>query len=304
MMASQEMETLKTGMKMMMEKGFAPKFDGKMDPLNLREVVFAAQKRMPAEPGIEFLPVTYGGVTGEINRPEQKKDDYIIIYIHGGGLICGNAFSSRGYASMLAAETKRDVYTLDYRLAPENRFPAAVDDAFAFYQGVLEEHKNTPIFLIGESGGAYLCITTMMKCRDEEVKKPAGIVPYSAPIDFAGRIDRHFEGNKDFTVTPDGLETLKDMLLEEKDLDNVYANPYLDDLHGFCPVLLAWDESESLAVDQKIIVDKLEKQGSPCQYKSYPDCFHAFATAGRGTEESREVLCDTIAFFEKYKTQA
>ena len=108
-MASQEMETLKTGMKMMMEKGFAPKFDGKMDPLNLREVVFAAQKRMPAEPGIEFLPVTYGGVTGEINRPEQKKDDYIIIYIHGGGLICGNAFSSRGYASMLAAETKRDV---------------------------------------------------------------------------------------------------------------------------------------------------------------------------------------------------
>ena len=50
MMASQEMETLKTGMKMMMEKGFAPKFDGKMDPLNLREVVFAAQKRMPAEP--------------------------------------------------------------------------------------------------------------------------------------------------------------------------------------------------------------------------------------------------------------
>lgn len=63
----------------------------------------------------------------------------------------------------------------------------------------------------------------------------AGSVPYSAPIDFTGRIDRHFEGNKDFTVTP--------------------------------------------------------------------DCFHAFATAGRGTEESREVLRDTIAFFEKYKTQ-
>lgn len=56
-----------------MEKGFAPKFDGKMDPLNLREVVFAAQKRMAGEPGIEFLPVTYGGVTGEIQSTRDKR---------------------------------------------------------------------------------------------------------------------------------------------------------------------------------------------------------------------------------------
>jgi acetyl esterase/lipase len=294
------MEQLKAGMKMMMEKGFAPKFDGQMDPIHLREVVQAAQERMPAEPGVSFIPVTYGGVTGEINQPENAKNDYIILYIHGGGLICGNAFSSRGYASVLAAETKRPVYTLDYRLAPENKFPACVEDAFAYYQGVLAENPDTPIFLIGESGGAYLCITTAMKCRDEGVKLPAGIVPYSAPIDFTGAIDRHFEGNKDFTVTLDGLGSLANMLIPEGQEMNPYASPYLDDFHGFPPVLLAWDESESLAVDQEVIVDKLRAQGTPLQAKSYQDCFHAFATAHRGTPESREILQDTIAFFEKY----
>lgn len=65
-------------------------------------------------------------------------------------------------------------------------------------------------------------------------------------------------------------------------------------------MLLAWDESESLAVDQKMIVDKLNRQGIEVVFKSYADCFHAFATAGRGTPESREVLQDTVHFFETH----
>ena len=124
-MASKEMETLKVGMKMMMERGFAPRFDGTIDPIHLRHVVQAAQERMTNEPNVEFIPRTYGGVEAEISQPEGARDDYIIIYIHGGGLICGNAFSSRGYASMLAGESKRPVISFTYRLAPENPFPAA-----------------------------------------------------------------------------------------------------------------------------------------------------------------------------------
>ncbi|MCR5396732.1 MAG: alpha/beta hydrolase [Lachnospiraceae bacterium] len=304
-MASTEMENLKVGMQMMMKQGFAPKFDGEMDPLHLRKVVQDAQERMPAEPGVSFVPITFGGVTGEINSKEGNEKDYIIIYIHGGGLICGNAYSSRGYASMLTAETGRDVYTLDYRLCPENPYPAPVDDCVAFYKGVCEEYQDTPIYLIGESGGAYLSIAVTIRLREEGYRLPAGIVPYSAPIDFRAngeQINREFEGNKDFTVTPNGLTTLGklfDPTLEYS--EDPVAHPILDDFHGFPPVLLAWDESESLAVDQNIIVEKLQKVGGSVTYKSYPDCFHAFATAGRGTEESRDILKDTIAFFEKNK---
>lgn len=299
-MASKKMETLKVGMKMMMERGFAPKFDGAMDPIRLRQVVQAAQENMANEPDVEFLPRTYGGVEAEISMPKDAKDDYMIVYIHGGGLICGNAFSSRGYASMLAGESKRPVISFSYRLAPEDPFPAAVDDCFAVYQDILQEFAGKPIYLIGESGGAYLCIVTAMMCRDHGVRLPAAIVPYSPPIELCGKLDRHFEGNEDFTVTPDGLRALGDLYVGAGNQGNIYAEPYYDDFHGLCPVFLAWDENESLAVDSQIIVDKLAAQDIECEHYSYPHCFHAFATTGRGTPESYEVMKHTIRFFEKH----
>ena len=299
-MASIEMENLKVGMKMMMEKGFAPKFDGSVDPVHLRNIVQAAQERMPAEPGVDFLPRTYAGIEAEISMPSDAEDDYIILYIHGGGLICGNAYSSRGYASVLAAESKHPVISFSYRLAPENPYPAAVEDCFAVYQEVLNEFPGKPIFLIGESGGAYLSIVTALKARDEGVKLPAGIVPYSPPIDWSGTIDRHFPGNKDFTVTPDGLYQLRNWYTTDENMKLPYVSPYFADYTGLCPILLAWDESESLAVDSEILRDKAQAAGVEVVWKSYPDCFHAFATTGRGTPESYEIMKDTIAFFNAH----
>ena len=300
-MASQEMDQLKSVMQMMMARGFAPKFDGKMDPLHLRGVVQAAQAHMALEPNVSFRAMTLGGVEGELSIPENAREDAVIIYIHGGGLICGTAQTSRGYASMLAGESGFPVYSLTYRLAPEHKYPAAVEDCFAFYQAVLEEHPGKPVFLIGESGGAYLSITTALKARDRGVRLPAAIVPYSPPIDFSGAIDRHFPGNKDFTVTPDGLAWLVEAYCEPgTDLTDPYVSPYMADYTGMCPMLLAWDESESLAKDSEALRDKALAAGVEVQAKSYPDCFHAFATTGRGTPESCEVLRDTIAFFEAH----
>lgn len=299
-MASEQMEQLKMAMQMMMKKGFAPAFDGSADPIQLRNTIQAAQERMVTEPGVTFVPDQVGDMDAELSVPENSREDAIIIYIHGGGLICGNAFSSRGYASMLAGETKIPVYAFSYRLAPENKFPAAVDDCFDAYQAILKKHPGKPVFLIGESGGAYLSIVTAMKARDNGVTMPAGVIPYSPVIDVSGALNREREGNKDFTVTPDGLRWLQELYCVDADVKNPYASPYYDDMHDMPPMLLAWDESETLAVDSEVIVERLEKNGIECRHKSYPDCFHAFATTGRGTPESMEILKDTVAFIEDH----
>lgn len=300
-MASQEMEQLKIGMKMMMEKGFAVTFDGSMDPFTLRGIIQAAQERMPLEPGVAFIPDKFGDMDAELSMPENAREDAIIIYIHGGGLICGNAASSRGYASMLAAETKIPVYAFSYRLAPENKFPAGVDDCFEAYKAILAKHPGKPVFLIGESGGGYLSIITAMKARDNGIKMPAGVIPYSPVVDMTGALNRVREGNKDFTVTPESMQWLASLYCEnEEDLRDPYVSPYLDDMHDMPPMLLAWDESESLSVDSEDIVAKLKKNGIECHAKAYPDCFHAFATTGRGTPESLEILKDTVAFIEAH----
>ncbi len=299
---SQEMENLKNVMREMMAQGFAPKFDGSMDPVHLREIVQAAQERMPVASGVHFSSVSYGNVEGEKCSIEDPQTDYVILYIHGGGLICGNAFSSRGYAATLATETKRVVYTLSYRLAPEHDIKTIYTDAFSYYKDLAKELEKTPIFLIGESGGAYLCYATAELARDNKITPPAGIVPYSAPIDFYDRIDRDFDGNEDFTVNPHFMNCLTD-LIDPKRLyeDDPYANPFLDDMKNMPPMFLAWDENESLSVDQDLVVEKVKKCGGDIVYHSYPHCFHAFATTGRGTPESSEILDQTIAFFETYK---
>ena len=299
-MASVQMEQLKDIMKKMMASGFAPKYDGSTDPIHLRHVVQAAQERMATEPDVAFIPRTYAGIEAEISMPKDAKDDYLIVYIHGGGLICGNAFSSRGYASMLAGESGRPVISFSYRLAPEDPFPAAVEDCFAVYQEIIREFAGKPVYLIGESGGAYLCIATAMMCRDHGVQLPTAIVPYSPPIEFWGEVDRHFEGNEDFTVNPEFINSIGDFYVLAENKGNIYAEPYYDDFHGLCPMFLAWDENESLAVDSNIIVEKLNQQGIEVEYYTYPHCFHAFATTGRGTPESYEIMKNTIAFFEKH----
>ena len=301
-MASEQMENLKAVMKQMITAGLAPKFDETVDPFKLREVVHAAQLRMPRMPGVEFTAVDYNGVEGEKCTKADMRNDYIVFYIHGGGLICGDAFSSRGFASTLVTETGCEVFTVSYRLAPENDIRAIYTDTFEFYKGIVDENPDTPVFLIGESGGAYLCYAVAMLARDNDVKIPAGIAPFSAPIDFCGRIDRNFEGNEDFTVNPAGMEMLAG-ILDPKGIytEDIYAHPYLDDMKGLPPMLLAWDQNESLAVDQDIVVEKVKAVGGEITYRSYPHCFHAFATSGRGTPEASEILDDTLAFFEAHK---
>ena len=113
-----------------------------------------AQERMAIETDVTFIPEKIKDMDAEISMPAGARQDAVIIYIHGGGLICGNAVSSRGYASMLAGESKLPVYAFSYRLAPENKFPEAVDDCFAAYKAIQEKHPDKPVFLIGESGGA------------------------------------------------------------------------------------------------------------------------------------------------------
>lgn len=236
-------------------------------------------------------PHSFRGLIAAVNN-----EMYHLIY---GKLII--AFSIMSATVIFSNDfSSRRLRSFSYRLAPEHKYPAAVDDCFEAYRIILEKNPGKAIFLIGESGGAYLSIVTAMKARDHKVQMPAGVIPYSPVTDFSGDLDRDRESVHDFTVTQDALVNfLAKLYCAEEEKRNPYVSPYFDDMHGMPPMLLAWDESETLAIDSEIIVAKLEKQGIECRWKSYPDCFHAFATTGRGTPESMEILQDTKKFMEE-----
>lgn len=298
--SSETMKHVVALVKQRTEQGLMPKFSENADPMVLRKITEETQLNFPLVPGIQIKELQLNGIDAELVEDINANKDAILVYIHGGGMMCGNAKSSRGYASMLAAASKLPVYTLSYRLAPEHPFPAGADDCFSVYKALLERHPNTPIFLIGESAGAYYSIVTAMKARDNGITCPAGIVPYSPVIDLSGTIHRNRVGNKDFVVSESGLKKLVELYVPSGDVKNPYVSPYFDDMHDMPPMLLAWDQGETLAADSEAIINKLIKQGIECHFKSYPDCFHAFALLGESTPESREIMEHTIQFIRAH----
>jgi len=298
-MASPQMEMLVCSMKNMIAKGM-PAFDDNIDPYLLRQTIEASQSEMPIEPGVAFIPDQLGSVEAEISMPKNARQDAIIFYIHGGGLICGNAFTSRGYASMLAGETRMPVYSLSYRLAPEHPYPAAVDDCYQAYAMIIDRYPELPVFLIGESGGGLLCLTTALKARDAGLRMPAGIIPYSPVIDMSDKIDRSANEGKDFTVTIQGLRQLREIYCPDPNLwEHPYVSPLYGDFTGFPPMLLAWDSTETLAADSVKLIEKAVSAGVKVEFKAYEGCFHAFPPAGRRIPESAEVLEDTVSFINR-----
>jgi acetyl esterase/lipase len=300
-MPSKEMQGLISVIRQMMEEGGMPKFDGEIDPVKMRGIIEVGQKNMPIEAGVVCTADTLGGIEAEFCAPENACEDAVIVYIHGGGLICGNAFTSRGYGSLLAGAVKRPVYTVSYRLAPEYQYPAANDDCYNAYADVVKRHPNKPVFLIGESGGGYLSLTTTIKAKDTGIKLPAGIIAYSPLIDFSDSIDRSANDGKDITVTPAGLKSLRAMYCPDPGFwKDPYLSPLYGDYTGFPPMLVVWDADETLAADSEKLVEMAKAAGVEVQYKAYPGCFHAFPTAGRGTPESAEVLTETVVFIEEH----
>lgn len=116
-------------------------------------------------------------------------------------------------------------------------------------------------------------------------------------LDISGALDRSVNGEKDFTVTPQGLPKLRDMYCPNETMwKNPLVSPIYGDYSGFPPILLVWDADETLAADSEKLVELAKAAGVEIRHKAYSSCFHAFATAGRGTPESAEVLSDTVAF--------
>jgi len=299
-MASQQMEQLKRIMRQMMQMEGMPSFRGPMDHLKLRQNIERSQNMMFVEPKTAFTKLDLNGVEGEVCIPTDRSYQAVVIYLHGGGLICGTAESSRGYASLIASETGYITYSLSYRLAPEHPFPAAVDDCLVAYGAVLARHPEHPIFLIGESGGGYLCLTTVLKAREAGLRLPSGIVPYSPVVDMCGILDRTKTAPNDFTLSPNGLSFLQELYAPNESSTNLLVSPVFADFRGFPPMFLAWDESELLAIDSLELMNRARSAGVIVEGKGYPDCFHAFATTGKGTPESLEVLHETVSFMKRH----
>jgi epsilon-lactone hydrolase len=186
----------------------------------------------------------------------------VVLYLHGGGYLFGSPKTHRQVLIAMAKAFQAPAYGLDYRLAPEHPFPAAVEDAAKAYQWLLSRHPEASIVLAGDSAGAGLAIATAVGVRDSGWKLPKAIVGFSPYSDLAvtgASVETNAKSCAMFT--PRGIREAAALYLGGADARDPRASPLYADLSGLPPMLLFASRHEILRDDTLRLADRASKAG-------------------------------------------
>lgn len=282
-----------------MTKGMG--FDEKMAKVNwsfVRVISNFGYRFMPKEKGVSFHKIKLGKTKAIVSEYAQSKNKNIIMYIHGGGFVSGSASSSKGYSSMLSKYSGCKVISIDYALAPQYAFPNGFNDCYNAFCEILKIYPQAKITLAGESAGANLCIALALKVKD--TNKVSCVLVHSPIIDFTGSLDRTEREIDDFTVKEGCLKPLNQIYVAENEADNPFISPLFGDYTGFPPTFITCDYNETLYADAKALYEKCEQANVDVELIEMKGTFHAFATIGTKTPETKHILEENIAFINKY----
>lgn len=209
--------------------------------------------------------------------PDECNSAGVILYLHGGGYTCGGLEYSRGFGSKLASEYGLKVFCCAYRLAPENKFPAALDDALASYKYLLDSgFPSDRIILAGESAGGGLCYSLCLKLCELGLSQPAGIIAISPWTDLTASGDS-IEANRevDPTLSLDQLNFYADSYTDDR--TNPHVSPLLfEDGTKLPPSLIFVGGDEILLDDSTRLHEKLLNSGNRSKLIIADRLWHAY----------------------------
>jgi acetyl esterase/lipase len=232
-----------------------------MDPEVLRaRTDELAPKKPPA--GIT-QDIADGPVKGEWHRAENAEPGRTVLYLHGGGYVFGSPKSHRAFTYALAKEARAEIFSLDYRMAPEHPFPAAVDDAVAAYEWLLREGREPHKIIVGgDSAGGGLTLALLLSIKARGLPMPAGALLLSPWTDLAmtgASLDENEKSDAMFkkVYIVEGAKRY----LAGADPNAPLASPLYGDLAGLPPILIFASEDEVLRDDSTRLHEKLRASG-------------------------------------------
>ncbi len=209
--------------------------------------------------------------------PDECSSAGVILYLHGGGYTCGGLEYARGFGSKLASEYGLKVFCCAYRLAPENKFPAALDDALASYKYLIDSgFPSDRIILAGESAGGGLCYSLCLKLNELGLSQPAGIIAISPWTDLTAS-GESYETNKevDPTLTFEQLGFYADSYSDDR-TDPLVSPLFFEDGTKLPPSLIFVGGDEILLDDSTRLHKKLIASGNRSKLIVAERMWHAY----------------------------
>jgi len=242
------------------------------------------------------------GVPGEFLVAPRASDDKAVLYLHGGGYAIGSIKSHRYLMQNVSRHAGARTLGIDYRLAPENPFPAAIEDATKAYRWLLARGFSADkIAIAGDSAGGGLTLATLVNLRDQGDPLPAAgvlISPWTDLTGDAGAVTSR--ADDDPMVKPDGLYRLGGLYLDGVDPKTPLASPVFADMAGLPPLCIHVGGREILYDDSITVARRAREAGVEVELLDEPDLFHVWHAFAPMLDEGQEAVEKIGAFLRKH----
>lgn len=270
-------------------------------PIALKREQWEANTRaQPTPDGVVVNTLQVGHVPCLLSIPKQHKSERVIVYCHGGGLVEGSAETFRIWTARLALHTGCNVICVDYRLAPEFPYPAAIEDVLSVCRSLLSNVKFSAGISIGaDSSGCILALSALLKLRPYHQNNVHGSFLLSPSIDLTFSGMSIFENSAaDPVVCLDVLEYYAELYGAGKDLRDPNISPLFADLSDIPPMLIMADSNEILLDDSTRLVQKILASSGLAKLHAVDGLWHVWPAWGEFPESKialemirQHVLC-------------
>ena len=273
-------------------------------PAQARAEFEALLAKVPAAPDLKIEAVNAGGVSGLWIDAPGVRQDRVMLYIHGGGYISGSANGYRPLAGELGRAAKARALAIDYRLAPEHPFPAAVDDVVAAYRSLLDGgHSAKSIVFVGDSAGGGLVVSTMMAVRDSGLPMPAAGVSISPWLDLeCSGASMKTKAAKDLALNRDALVHAGRSYRGAAAGDGRGGQlaPLNANLSGLAPLLIQVGSAEILLDDATRLAARAGAADVTTRLEIWPNMPHVWHLFGFLLSEGRDAIQSAGAFVQSH----
>jgi monoterpene epsilon-lactone hydrolase len=263
----------------------------------------AAQVTLPSE--ITILPVDAAGLYGEWITTPNTAPEQVLYFLHGGGFSAGSCVTHREMAARLCLASGQRVLVIDYRLAPEHPFPAAVEDAGQGYQWLLDSGiAPEQIVIGGDSAGGGLAMSTLLWLRDRDVALPGAAVLISPWFDLAlTGPSLATRAEVDPLCSIEGLRLAASYYLGSANPKTPLASPLYGDLHGLPPMLIQVGDHELLLSDSTRLAEKAQASGVDVSLEIWNEMWHVWHGWAGSLPEGQQAIDRIGAFIQQRLTQ-
>jgi monoterpene epsilon-lactone hydrolase len=277
------------------------------DIADLRRRTDAGARLLPVPGGVSIARAESGGVPGEWIVPRGAPPDCALMYIHGGGFIFCSTATHRGLVARIARSAGTRAFSLDYRLAPEHPFPAALDDCLAAYRGVVRGgvHPNR-IVVAGDSAGGNLTLALMLALRRADDPLPAGAVCLSPVTDMLWTGESMRTKRSADPIFPDGGEgflakSARSEYVASGDPRNPLISPLYGEMRGLPPVLFHVGEDEVLLDDSTRMAERIREAGGQAEIVVWKGMWHVFQVLAPLLPEADQSIRQIGEFIRKMR---